>query len=289
MNENPRSDLACESPETLRPQESDIRRRILGDIRIEEIRAAQDGRQAVPHCATIHCPNIWEMDRRTLLRTADTAAGLLSSFLAEAESDAGGRKHRVLVTGLGNRFLTADSLGPRTADLVTVTNHAAEGETLPALLGCRLVSAFSPGVPGQTGMEAAELIRRAADAAQAEIIITVDALCARSTERLGTTVQITDAGIRPGSGVGGHSLPITRESMGIPVIALGIPTVVASASLVLDVLHEAGIKEGELPLNTILEKRSGYTVSPRECDLIVSASARLLSRVLNRALTPELL
>lgn len=193
------------------------------------------------------------------------------------------------MAGLGNRFITPDSIGPRTADLVTVTNHARGEAHLFSLLGCARVSAFSPGVLGQTGFEAASLITEAAKAADADAILAVDALAARSTARLAATIQISDTGIRPGSGIGNCRTAITREKVGIPVIALGVPTVVDSATLVWDALEQAGIRDPSRELRQVLDNDRSFIVSPKESDVIADTVAELLSGAINRALTPILL
>ena len=156
---------------------------------------------------------------------------------------------------------------------MTVTNHAREEEHLLSLLDCVRVSAFSPGVLGQTGFEAATLIAEAARSAGADAIVAIDALAARSTARLGTTVQISDTGIRPGSGIGNCRIPITREKMGIPVIALGVPTVVDSATLVWDALGRAGIDHPSGELRQVLNNDRSFIVSPKESDVIAASVA----------------
>ena len=142
---------------------------------------------------------------------------------------------------------------------------------------------------GQTGFEAAALIAEASKTAGADAIVAVDALAARSTSRLGTTVQISDTGIRPGSGLGSCRTPITREEMGIPVIALGVPTVVDSATLVWDALEQAGIDHPSEDLRQVLHNGHSFIVSPKESDVIADSVAELLSGAINRALTPLLL
>jgi len=290
MRDYGRTDLACEAPRTADRDTVRYSEYHRGAIRVEEMRVTEEtGGRAPGRYATLHCAKLWEMDKSELAAAADTAAEVIRSFLGEALGAPPRAAHGILVAGLGNRFITADSIGPRTADLVTVTNHASGEDTVISLLGCCRVSALAPGVLGQTGLEAAELIRRAAAAAQADAIIAVDALAARSTARLGTTVQISDTGIRPGSGIGNHRSAVTAETMGIPVIAAGVPTVVDSATLIWDALREAGITEPDEALEAALRDGRRYIVSPRESDLIAAAVAEVLGGALNRVLTPALL
>lgn len=289
MGSYSRTDLACEMS---RPgKNSGIRtweRRING-FRMEETeRPSERGNGQTERYATLHLGRIWEMDGPAMDRAADAAAQILVSFLPELRKKPSAADACILVAGLGNRFITADSIGPRTADLVTVTNHAADTLTVPALLGCRRVCALAPGVLGQTGMEAAALIADAASASGARAVIAVDALAARSTRRLGTTLQISDTGIQPGSGIGNHRTALTRETLGVPVIAMGVPTVVDCATLLEDALHRAGIDAPDEPLEKALREGKRYIVSPRESDLIASSVSQLLAGALNRALNPLL-
>lgn len=142
----------------------------------------------------------------------------------------------VLVAGLGNRLSTPDALGPQAVEQLCVTRHmlkeygkyAYDDEHTPQ------ISSIVPGVMGQTGMETLEIIKGVTEQIHPDALIVIDALAARSTKRLGRTIQITDTGINPGSGVGNHRNKITRETLGIPVIAIGIPTVVEAVTIIND-------------------------------------------------------
>ena len=289
-----RTDLACESVLSDAEWKSPVKKYKKYGIPIEEMVIGpgeperQYGRSAGRY-VTLHCGKIWQMDKEEAEHAAKAVAEILIRFLRQALGKSPDKATGILVAGLGNRFITPDSIGPRTADLVTVTNHAQSEEHLLALLGCARVSAFSPGVLGQTGLEAADLIAEAARTARADILIVVDALAARSTARLAATVQLSDAGIRPGSGIGNCRAPITREEIGIPVIALGVPTVVDSATLVWDALEKAGIESPPEELHRVLSDGRSFIVSPKESDVIAESVAELLSGAVNRALTPLLL
>lgn len=193
---------------------------------------------------------------------------------------------RVLVAGLGNAHMTPDAIGPGTVARLTVTRHLRgyDGE-LYAALGCCELAALSPGVMGQTGMESGELIRGAAELTRPHLLVAVDALAAMSCERLASTVQLTDRGIGPGSGIGNHRMAITRETVGCPVLGLGVPTVVDSATLVWDALRRAGMEGETLPdgLRRVLESGRSFIVSPRDSDRMVELTCRLLAMALDRA------
>ena len=160
----------------------------------------------------------------------------LASYLGELLPVKRG-KRKILVVGLGNREATPDSLGPRVVDQLCVTRLITEETGNPVMLKmCEKyeVSAIIPGVLAQTGMEAAEIVRGIVKEICPDVVVAIDALAARNTKRLNTTIQISDTGIHPGSGVGNHRKGLTKENVNVPVIALGIPTVVDAATIVHD-------------------------------------------------------
>lgn len=189
----------------------------------------------------------------------------------------------VLVVGLGNSDITPDALGPKTAKDIFSTRHItkslAEEVGLPSL---RPVSSASPGVLGQTGIESAEMIRGIMNETSPDAVITVDALSARSIKRLGCTVQMTNTGIVPGSGVGNHRAEISRKTLGVPVIAIGVPTVVDAAALVFDITGNENIPQPER------ERAEKMMVTPREIDVMISRASRLLALAINSALQPDM-
>lgn len=146
---------------------------------------------------------------------------------------------RILVVGLGNTMVTPDALGPKVISHLEVTRHLelqyGTGFLKEQNLPC--ISGIVPGVMAQTGMETAEILKGVIGETKPDLVIAVDALAARSIRRLGTTIQLTDTGIHPGSGVGNHRHSLTRKSLGIPVLALGVPTVVGTAAIVHDTVN----------------------------------------------------
>ena len=171
----------------------------------------------------------------------------------------------VLVVGLGNRTVTPDALGPATADLVLATRHiGGEFARAAGLTDLRPTAVVTPGVLGQTGTESSETVRGVCREIHPCAVIVVDALAAGEAQRLGRTVQLCDSGIAPGSGVGNDRRPLNREVLGVPVIAMGIPTVVDAAM------------EGCAPM----------MVTPREIDLMIARGARLLAAAIHAALQP---
>ncbi|MBQ4626594.1 MAG: GPR endopeptidase [Clostridia bacterium] len=186
-------------------------------------------------------------------------------------------KGSVLVAGLGNIRITPDALGPKCASMIFATRHIT-GELLEAtgLSGLRCVSAFSTGVMGETGAEASELIKGAVEMLRPDAVVTVDALAARSVMRLGNTVQMCNTGIVPGSGVGNSRKEISQKTLGVPVIAIGVPTVVDAATLVSDYSDS----------DEIGEEAKMMMVTPREVDLMIERAAKLTALAINCALQP---
>lgn len=191
----------------------------------------------------------------------------------------------VLVVGLGNRNMTADALGPACTDKIFVTRHI--GSELASALGfksLRSVAAVAPGVLGSTGMEAFEIISGIVEKSRIKCVIAVDALAAMDMSRLGATVQLSDTGISPGSGIGNKRSEISKKTLGIPVIAVGVPTVISAYTLVENILREidadTDISKGE--------KFKEYIVASREADIITERASKFISLALNSALQPDI-
>ena len=223
----------------------------------------------------------WLMDEDA----RDSLCEILSRRLSEMLWRAAPGAKTVLVAGLGNRRITADAVGPETVDRITVTKHL---QTLdPSLfrqVGQLAVAALAPGVLGDTGVEAAELVAQAAQAVKPDAVIAVDALAARNVDRLGRTVQLSDCGISPGSGVGNRRMALTKSTLGVPVIALGVPMVVNSSTLVRDALSEAGLEDISPALRAVLENGKSFFVTPKESDAAVEAFSEIMAMALDMAL-----
>ena len=152
------------------------------------------------------------------------------------------REQSILVVGLGNREVTADALGPQVVDNLFITRHVVKiyGKAAYNKQTMNQISSIEPGVMAKTGMETEEIIKGVVEETKPDVVVVIDALAARNTKRLNRTVQITNTGIQPGSGVGNHRNALTFESLGVPVIAIGVPTVVDAATIVGDALEKMG-------------------------------------------------
>ena len=182
----------------------------------------------------------------------------------------------VLVVGLGNTEITPDALGPKTADRVLATRHISKN--LAAKLGLseiKSVAVITPGVLGKTGIETKELILSTVKSISPSAVIVIDALAARSLNRLGSTVQISDSGINPGSGVGNSRAEISKKSLGIPVVSIGVPTVVDAKTLISDITHDNHTNCPDM------------IVTPKEIDMMINRASELIASAINLCLQPE--
>lgn len=207
-------------------------------VRIETENGAKAMGKPVGTYLTLEAPNMAAADEGYHREISETLAGFLEKYMKDTEENQE-KGYSVLVVGLGNREVTPDALGPYVVDQLNVTRHIVQeyGRYAVGKGGSRIVSAIVPGVMAQTGMESAEIIRGIVNETTPDLIMVIDALAARSTKRLNRTIQISDAGIYPGAGVGNHRSEITKDTMGIPVIAIGVPTVVDAATIVNDTME----------------------------------------------------
>ena len=215
----------------------------------------------------------WAHAEDALERAATAVGAELRSLIPGAKT--------ALVVGLGNDAMTPDAIGPQVAEHVLVTRHLMRDEAFASLTA---VSVLVPGVLGRTGMEAAETIRGAVRTVRPDVLIAVDALASRSLERVCTTVQLSDTGIVPGSGVGNRRRALNRATLGIPVIAVGVPTVVDVHTLALDILEEAGAET--LDPAALRGHGEGVMVTPRDIDAQIRELSRVVGYGVDLALQP---
>lgn len=285
---NLRTDLALESVYTHHDEgivQSTEERK---DIRITRIdittkKAAEAVGKPMGKFVTLEGGKLREKSPETVEEIAQLLSEELKKMLPEEQG-------KILVVGLGNRSITPDALGPFVTERVMVTahamsylNHNGENDFSP-------VGAVAPGVMGITGMETVEMIRGIVSRYQPSVVIAVDALCAASAQRMFYTVQLTDTGIHPGSGVGNRREGLNKETLGVPVIAVGIPTVVDSNAIVYGALERFfdannSLEEAQTMMQGMMQyAEQGMFVSPKEVDSLISQSARIVAGGINLAL-----
>lgn len=243
---------------------------------------------------TIEAPGLRRRNRDLQEQVGKVLIEQLSRLLGLAEHAT------VLVVGLGNRNATPDALGPRVTEQLMVTRHLRAFVPEEVMGGLRSVAAISPGVLGITGLETAEVILGIVQRIKPDVVVVIDALAARSVQRIGTTIQIADSGIQPGSGIGNQRLGINQETLGCPVIAIGVPTVVHAATIVGDTLDMMIEKlKGQRPfafatletderrelIKEALDPAVGeLVVTPKEVDELIDDMAKVIAGSLNAVL-----
>ena len=252
---------------------------------------------------TIECSHIKENDPDVHKEVIHLLSQAIETLLPEKDR----RLMKVLVIGLGNRFATPDTLGPKVANKVLVTRHL-HMHTPEAIDDsvCHL-SSLAPGVMGLTGIETAEIISGVASRIKPDCIIAIDALAARSASRINATVQITNTGIAPGAGVGNRRKQLNKDSVGCPVIAIGVPTVVDTATLVTDALDQlidnmlkqvehsplydmlkdlSQQEKYELIRETLFPEIGDLFVTPKEIDEVIEYLTNIIANGINIAVHP---
>ena len=249
-------------------EKNDIR---VTKVSIETENGAKAMGKPVGTYITLEAPRLSDPDEGYHREVSEKLAEYLCSLMGTEEEKS------VLVVGLGNRDVTPDALGPEVVENLRITRHVVReyGRAAFGKEKVHLVSGIVPGVMAQTGMETLEIIRGVVEETAPDLVVAVDALAARSSRRLNRTIQISDAGIHPGSGVGNHRNSLTRETTGVPVVAIGVPTVVDAATIVYDA---TGGREAILPnLNSMF-------VTPKDIDETIKRLSFTIAEALNLAL-----
>ena len=260
----------------------------LTEVVISDAGSAEELGKACGKYLTLESPLLRERDPETRMAMAALLGEELARLLPEDEGAP------VLVVGLGNRFITPDSLGALAVDRTLVTRHMTGSDFFRGDL--RSVCAVAPGVLGVTGVETLEMVRSLTESVRPGAVICIDSLSARSSARIGSTLQLTDTGIQPGAGVGNLRQALSAETLGVPVVAVGMPTVIYAATLARDAFEalsapdapqdEAALDAMEREL--LSEDVGEMIVTPREIDALVVDAAGVIASGLNRALHPGL-
>lgn len=279
-----RTDLALEARESFEEDDVEIRGVAVEesydeerDIRVTRVSIeTENGAKAmgkpVGTYITLEAPRLSEPDEDYHREVSEKMAEYLQELMGTE------KEKSVLVVGLGNREVTPDALGPETVGNLMITRHVIR-EYGKAALGrekVHQVSGIVPGVMAQTGMETLEIVKGIVEETKPDLVVAIDALAARSSKRLNRTIQISDAGIHPGSGVGNHRNRLTKETLGIPVVALGVPTVVNAATIIFDATGNS---------DAITPNLNGMFVTPKDIDETIKRLSYTISEALNLALS----
>lgn len=276
---------------------------VITKMHIENEQGSRAVGKLVGNYITLEVPRLREKDSDLQDKVATRLAQEFSMFLKRIGI---GKDAKVLIIGLGNYNVTPDALGPLVVENVMVTRHFFELMPEQVSPGYRQVSAVAPGVLGTTGIETSEIVQGIVERSKPDLVIAIDALASKALERVNTTIQVADTGIHPGSGVGNKRKGLTREFLGVPVIAIGVPTVVYASTIVnstMDMMIEHfkqqtnntsqifglldGMNENErLQLVKEVLDPVGHNllVTPKDIDQFIEDMANIIASGLNAAL-----
>lgn len=280
-----RTDLALEARESIEETDGEIRGVSVeesydetNEIRVTKVVIeTKNGAKAMGKpmgtYVTLEAPRMIDQDENYHQEISSALALELKEIISEEDEE-----KSVLIVGLGNRDVTADALGPNVADNLFITRHVVMeyGKAAYSKTRMHMVSSIVPGVMAKTGMETAEIIKGVVDQTRPDVVIVVDALAARSTKRLNRTIQITNTGIHPGSGVGNHRNALTEESLEVPVIAIGVPTVVDAATIINDAVPDKD--------NVNLSELHNMYVTSKDVDYQIQQISHIICDAINEAL-----
>lgn len=313
--ENIRTDLAVEARQIYKERNKTdidgvkVEEKEINDTKITKVdilneEGAEKMRKAIGTYITIDIPQFTIYDGELMDDVSKIFGKVLKKLINVDLSD------NVLIVGLGNKKVTPDALGPKVIEKIMVTRHIKE--LMPDSIDEGVVSAcaISPGVLGITGIETGEIIKSLVDKIKPSLVICIDALAARKTERVNRTIQISDTGISPGAGVGNHRMEINEKTLGTKVIAIGVPTVVHASTiandtidLVIDelikqskegtefynMLNDLNKSEKQTLINEILSPKLGdMVVTPKEIDLMIESLCKIIANGINIATQPNL-
>lgn len=280
------TDLACERRRAdtdipgVEYNETESDGTVISTLKITSEEGAASIGKDIGEYVTLSFPNICGSNAETREKISEKLGEELKRLIKKNMPDKS-EKPSILIVGLGNSEITADAIGPMTVSEITATRHMQkEKPDIFRMLDCSAVSAIATGVMAQTGYESSDIISSVTEKFPTDLIIAVDALVARSKDRLSTTIQIADTGINPGSGVGNHRSALNKDSMHIPVFSIGVPTVVSAATLIYDVINTEN-HEQDAETEKKLDEVKDFFVSPRECDTAVKYMSEIISEAIN--------
>ncbi len=300
VNSTVRTDLASEIREHWRTANgyeipgTSYESTLINNIKVENLdvlnkQASEICNKPVGRYTTIEMGRIENLDVGSFDTVMQTCAKVISSFLPE-KTDA---EPLCLFVGLGNRNIVADAVGPMCADNFVVTNHIYQNNPdLFYSLNLTRTCSICPGVLGKTGIESKDIVKSAVDKIKPSFVIVVDALASSHLERLATTLQICSTGINPGSGVGNSRKELSENTLGVPVIAIGLPTVVDASTLCMDILKNAEGSDdahfADKAEKYISPSYRNFFVTPKETDHIIKDCSKLIGYAINLALHKDM-
>ena len=279
MNFLPRTDLAAEDLEN--EGKSEVENYTVGNLNVQKIaldeaNAKKYGKKEGIYY-TITTDAIIDLEHDLATEVSITLAKILEDIYEEYNLT---QESYILVLGLGNDEITPDSLGPKAVKNIFVTKHLADLGQLDEGLG--IIGAIAPGVMGQTGIETCDKISALVKKTKPELVLVIDALSSRSLHRVNRSVQISTAGINPGSGVGNKRKEISYKTLGVPVVAIGVPTVVDIASIFYDIKDFFNENDDEIDIrSSLIESDLNFMVTNKDIDEMMNMMADIISKAVN--------
>ena len=279
LNFLPRTDLAAEDLEN--EGKSEVENYNVGNLNVQKIvldetNAKKYGKKEGIYY-TITTDAIIDLEHDLATEVSITLAKILEDIYEEYNLT---QESYILILGLGNDEITPDSLGPKAVKNIFVTKHLADLGQLDEGLG--IIGAIAPGVMGQTGIETSDIIRALVKKTKPELVLVIDALASRSLHRVNRTVQISTAGINPGSGVGNKRKEISYKTLGVPVVAIGVPTVVDIASIFYDIKDFFNETDDEIDIrSSLIESDLNFMVTNKDIDEMMNMMADIISKAVN--------
>lgn len=258
----------------------------IDDIKVTRVRITnKDGEKAldrkIGNYITIDIKRVNNITTEKEEKIIDTFSKELKAIIEKNSS----KEDEILIVGLGNLYATPDSLGSKVVQNIEITRHIKI--YLPNAIdpNTRSVSAITPGVLGTTGVETVEIVKGIVDNIKPKLVIAIDSLCSKNIDRINKSIQISDTGIIPGGGVGNRQEELSKETLGIPVIGVGVPTVLDAATIVTDTLSSCKINVSE---NEVVEKMKlnnfNFIVTPKEIDSLIESMSAIISEGINMSL-----
>ncbi|HOJ78239.1 MAG TPA: GPR endopeptidase [Bacillota bacterium] len=287
---------AGKEPDGVKTETQQMGDTVITRVIIETEEAGRSVGKVPGNYVTLEAPGLRSRDRDKQEEIALLVAKEIENFIARLKIP---DESPCLVIGLGNWEATPDALGPKVVQHILVTRHLNHLTPPEKKDGLRPVSAIAPGVLGTTGIETGEIVMGVVQRTRPGFIVVIDALASRSTTRVGSAIQIADAGIHPGSGLGNKRIGITPQTMGIPVIAIGVPTVVEAGTIIHDavveivkrdpsLVHPKAVNERAIIERVLSPYMSSLIVTPKEIDVMIEDLSKVVSGALNIALHPAI-
>lgn len=279
MNFLPRTDLATEDCENDATNEIEVYK--IGDVNVEKIILDEQNAKRYSKKEgtyfTVSTDVIIDLSHDEATGVSLAIAKLLEDLYEEYNLT---QESYVLILGLGNDDITPDSLGPKVVKNIFVTKHLADLGQLDEGLG--IIGAIAPGVMGQTGIETSDIITALVKKTKPELVLVIDALASRSLHRVNRTIQISTAGINPGSGVGNKRKEISYKTLGVPVIAIGVPTVVDIASIFYDIKGFFNETDNEMDIrSSLIESDLNFMVTNKDIDEMMNMMSDIIAKAVN--------